>query len=60
MTAAGYESSQKSESNNGWCLVTVPSSSVPSEVIRAESGAYSGTPSVGRSCLESEVIAVDQ
>ena len=36
-----WSHSQGSESNNGWCLVTVPSSAVLSEVIGAKSGVYS-------------------
>ena len=49
-----------SESNNRWCLVTMPSSVVPSEVIGATSCAYSWTPSGGLPCppLESEMTAV--
>ena len=53
-------SSQGSESNNGWCLVTMPSSVVLSEVIGVTSGTCSWTPSGGRlhPPLESAVTAV--
>ena len=51
---------QVSESNKGWCLVLMPSSMVPSEVIGSASGTFSQTLSGGsHTYLQSqEIIAV--
>ena len=45
--AAGRVHSQGSDSNNGWCLVAVPSSVMTSEVTGATGGVCSWTPSGG-------------
>ena len=60
VAASGCVSFQGSESTNTRCLVTMPSSVVPSEVIGATSSAYSQTPSGGgpHPPLESEITAV--
>ena len=60
MAVAGCVSSQGSESNNRWCLVTMHSSVVPSKVVGATSGASSWIPSGGRPCppLVSEITVV--
>ena len=52
--------SQGGESNNRWCLVTMPSSVVTSEVIGATSGGCYRTPSGGGPCppQESEISVV--
>ena len=50
----------RSESNNGWCSVALPSSLLTSEVTRAAGGTCSQTPSGGGPCLllVSEMTAV--
>ena len=54
MAAAGQVCSQGSESNNGWCLVAVPSLFLQtSEVPGAVGGACSQTPSGGEPCSHS-------
>ena len=60
VSVAGCVSSQGSESNNRWCLVTMPSSVVRSEVIGTASDACSWTPSGGEPHppLESEITVV--
>ena len=57
---AGCVCSQGSESNNRWCLVTILSSVVLSEVTGAASGACSQTPRSGRlhPPLASKITAV--
>ena len=53
-------SCQGRESNNRWCLLTMPSSVVHSEVFGATSGVRSWTPSGGGPCLplESKITEV--
>ena len=60
VAAAGCMHFLGSESNNRWCLVAMPSSLVPSEVVGAASGNCPQTPSGGRPCppLVSEITAV--
>ena len=60
MAAAGWVCSQRSESNNSWCSVAMFSSVLPSEVVEAASGSYSGIPSGSGPCppLESVITAV--
>ena len=59
VAASGHVHSQGSESNNGWCLVSVPSVLMP-EITGAAGGACSKNPRGGRPCspLESEMSVV--